>query len=84
MTARRRAREYLRSTDFGQWTNYVRVIAYYKEQGRLDKAVTIEKIEELIETGMKLKREKRWLHHDKWAHTMFLLKKMRREMASET
>ena len=84
MTARRRAREYLRSTDFVQWTDHVRAIAYYKDQGRLDKAVTIEKIDELIERGMKFKRENEWFVPDKWAHTMFLLKKMRREMASET
>jgi len=84
MSIRRQAREYLRSTDFGQWTRHVQAIAYYKDRGRPDKAVTIEKIDELIEKGMELKREMKWLPHDKWAYTMFLLKKMRTEMASET
>lgn len=84
MSDRRLAREYIRSTDFEQWTRQVHAIAYYRDQGRLDKAVTIKKVDELIERGMKFKREMNWLPHDKWAHTMFLLKKMRKEMASET
>jgi len=83
MSARKRAHEFLDMTDFRQWTRSVDAIAYYKSQGRLDKEVTIEKIDELIKKGEELKRESKIGYYDKWVQAMLVLKKMRREMESK-
>lgn len=69
------------SFDFGQWTRCVRNIARFQGKGRRDNVVTIEK---LIERGIELKRQGKIRNYDKWAHTMWMLKKMQREMASQT
>lgn len=74
----------LHSLDFGKWTRCVQGIAYFQGRGRLDKVVTIEELQELIERGIELRREGKIRNYDKWAHTMCMLKKMRREMASQT
>ena len=83
MSTRRRARMYLEMTDFRQWTRAVDALAYQKKQGRLDKAVTIEKIDELIKKGEELKRESKIGYMNKYIQSMLILKRIRREMESK-
>ena len=72
------------SLDFGKWTRCVQGIAYFHDRGRFNEDITVEKLQELIERGIELKREGKIRNYDKWAHTMWMLKKMRRELASQT
>ena len=70
-----------RSLDFGQWTRYVEATAYFHDKGRFNEDITVEKLQELIERGIELKGEG---PYDKWAHTMWMLKRVQREVASQT
>lgn len=71
------------SLDFGKWTRCVRRLAYIHGKGGLGEVVTIEKLQELIERGIELKRDGKIGNYDKWAHVIWMLKRMLREMASQ-
>jgi len=70
------------SLDFGKWTRCVRALARFHGKGRLNEVATIEKLHELMDRGIELKRDGKIRNYDKWAHAMWMLKRMLREISS--
>ena len=63
---------------FGQWEGTVHAVCCDPKP-----EPTVEEVEALIERGKQLKSEGKVPNYDKWAHSMWMLKKKLREVKNE-
>jgi len=63
---------------FGQWESTVQAIFSYPKP-----EPTFEELEALIERGRQLKMEGKGPNYDRWAHSMWMLKRKLNELKAE-